>query len=68
MTPRTEFNDLIARSRALLDAVLLVLITFALLIVSAGVLFCSIWITVFRTGRMIADRTTARVAIPEMLR
>jgi hypothetical protein len=63
MNPRTEFRDLISRSRRLFDAALLLLITFALLIVSAGTLFCTIFVTVFTMGRNTIDRTTARVAV-----
>jgi hypothetical protein len=68
MTPITEFNDLLSRSRALFSAVLLVFITFALLLVSTGVLFFSVFITTFRTGRLIVEQMTARVAVPELLR
>jgi hypothetical protein len=68
MTVRSEFNDLLSRSRALFSAVLLVFITFALLLVSTGVLFFSVFITTFRTGRLIVEQMTARVAVPELLR
>ena len=63
MNPKDEFKDLISRSRRLVDASLLLLITFALLIVSAGTLFCTIFVTVFTMGRNTIDRTTARVVV-----
>jgi hypothetical protein len=63
LTPRTEFTDLVSRSRRLVDAALLLLITFALLIVAAGTLFCTAWITVFTMGRNTIDRATAQVAV-----
>lgn len=61
MTPRTEFRDFLARSRRLFNAVLLLLITFALLVVAAGTLFCTIWITAFTVSRNTVDRWTTRV-------
>lgn len=63
MNPREEFKDLLVRSRRLIDAVLLVVITAALLIVSAGTLFCTIFITTFSTLREAVDRMTARSAV-----
>ncbi|MFA6509974.1 MAG: hypothetical protein WCV62_05915 [Candidatus Peribacteraceae bacterium] len=63
MTPKTEWKDLLARSRRLLDAALLLLITFALLIVAAGTLFCVSFTTVFTMGRNTIDRMTARVTV-----
>lgn len=63
MNPKDEFKDLLTRSRRLADAALLVVITFALLLVSAGTLFGTVWITVFTMGRNTIDRTTARVAV-----
>jgi preprotein translocase subunit SecY len=68
MTPLTEWKDLLSRSRNLFSAVLLVFITFALLVVSVVTLFCTCWLTVFRTARGIAEQMTARVAVPELLR
>jgi hypothetical protein len=68
MTVRSEFNDLLSRSRALFSAVLLVFLTFALLAVSVGTLFFSVFITTFRTGRRIVEQMTARVSVPELLR
>jgi hypothetical protein len=68
MTPLTEWKDLLSRSRALFSAVLLVFITFALLAVAAAMLFFSVFITTFRTGRVIVEQMTARVAVPELLR
>ncbi len=66
MNPRTEFADLLTRSRRLLDAALLLIITFGALLVAAGTLFCSCWITVFVFGRGIADRMTARTTTQKM--
>jgi hypothetical protein len=63
MNPRTEFRDLLTRSRRLVDAALLLLITFALLIVSAGTLFGTVWVTVFTMGKNTIDRTTERVTV-----
>ena len=60
MTPHTELQDLIVRSKRLRDAVLLLLITFALLIVAVGTLFCTVFITTFHTGAGILDRATVR--------
>jgi hypothetical protein len=68
MNPKTEFNDLLSRSRNLFSAALLVFITFALLAVSVVTLFCTCWLTVFRTGRVIVEQMTTRVAVPELLR
>ena len=63
MTPMAEFRDLLTRSRRLIDAVLLLIITFVLLIVSAGTLFCTVFVTTFSMGRSVIDRATARVTV-----
>ena len=63
MNPKDEFKDLCYRSRRLLDAVLLLIITFALAVVSIGTLFCTIFVTVFTMGKNTIDRTTARVSV-----
>lgn len=68
MNPRTEFADLVSRSRKLTAAALVLIISFALLIVSAGTLFATVFITVFRTAQGAADRMTAKVTVPELLR
>jgi hypothetical protein len=63
MDPRTEFHELLARSRRLVEAALLLVITAALLLVAAGTLFFSVFVTAFTMGRNTIDRTTARVAV-----
>lgn len=68
MSPKAEFRELVARSRALVSAAALLLITFVLLIVAVAILFCSVWITVFRTAQGMADQLRAKVTIPELLR
>jgi hypothetical protein len=68
MTPRTEWNDLISRSRNLACAVATMVLSAALLAVSMGVLFCSVFITVFRVTRDVVDRTMTKIEVPELLR
>lgn len=63
MNPRDEFKDLLTRSRRLIDAVLLLVITFALLVVAIGTLFCTVFITTFQTIRSAVDRVTARTSV-----
>jgi hypothetical protein len=63
LNPRTEFRDLISRSRRLVDAALLLVITAALLLVASGTLFFTVFITAFTMGRNTIDRTTARVSV-----
>ena len=63
MTPRTEFADLVTRSRRLVDAILLLLITFALMMIALGTLFCAVFTTAFVMGRNTVDRMTARVTV-----
>jgi hypothetical protein len=63
MNSMAEFRDLLTRSRRLVDAALLVVITAALLLVAAGTLFFSVFVTAFTMGRNTIDRTTARVAV-----
>ena len=62
MTPRTEYDELALCSKTLGSNVLLLLLSFALLIVSAGTLFCTVWITLFRAWRGILDRKTIRIS------
>ena len=62
-SPLIEFQDLVFRSRCLLDVALLVVITAALFLVAAGTLFGTLWITVFTMGKNTIDRMTARVAV-----
>jgi hypothetical protein len=63
MNPREEFKDLLTRSRRLIDAVFLVVITAALLVVAAGTLFCAVFVTTFSTIRSGVDRVTARMSV-----
>jgi hypothetical protein len=63
MTPRTEFSDLLTRSRRLIDAVLLFVITFALLIVAIFTLLCTVWITAFVMGRSVLERATVKATV-----
>ena len=63
MNPRTEFRDLISRSRRLVDAALLLVITAALLLVASGTLFFSVFITAFTMSRNTIDRATERVTV-----
>lgn len=67
MTPRTEWNELISRSRNLTCAVSMMVLSAAILTVSAGVLFCSVFTTVFRVFRGAVDRTMMKIAMPELL-
>ena len=60
MTPRSEFSDLLTRFRRLIDVALLLVITFSLLIVAAGTLFCTVFVTTFHTGTGILDRAAVR--------
>jgi len=68
MTPRTEWNDLISRSRNLVYAVATMALSAALLTVSMGVLFCSVFTTFFRVSRSLVDRTMTKIDVPELLR
>jgi hypothetical protein len=63
MNPHDEFKDLVSRSRRLIDAALLLVITGALLVVAAGTLFCTVFITTFSTVRAGVDRVTARTSV-----
>ena len=63
MNPKTEFVDLLTRSRRLIDAALLLVITLALMIVALGTLFCIVFVTVFVMGRNTIDRTTEKVTV-----
>jgi hypothetical protein len=62
VTPRTEYAELVSRAKNLGSNVLLLLLSFALLIVSAGTAFCTVWITLFRAWRGIIDRQTVRIS------
>lgn len=64
MTPRTELNDLLSRTRNLLCAIALMVLSLALLVVSMGVLFFSVFTTVFRVSLGVVDRMTMKVAVP----
>jgi hypothetical protein len=63
VSPKEEFKDLRSRLKRLTDAALLFIITAALLLVAAGTLFFSVFVTTFTMGRNTIDRTTARVAV-----
>jgi hypothetical protein len=67
-TPRAEWNELISRSRKLANAAAMMVLTAALLAVTVGVLFCSVFTTVFRVFRGVIDRTLTSIEVPELLR
>lgn len=60
MNPREEFRELLARSRTLISAILLLIAAAGHLLVSFGTLFCAIWTVMFRTVRAAVDRMTVR--------
>lgn len=63
MNPKDEAKDLLIRSRRLIDAALLLIITAALLIVALGTLFCVVFVTAFTMGRNTIDQMTMRVTV-----
>jgi hypothetical protein len=63
LNPKQEFSDLVDRSGGLVNSVLLLLVSFAHLMVAVGALFCHIFITVFTMGRNTVDKATARVTV-----
>ena len=63
MNPKQEFSDLVDRGEVLVNSVLLLLVSFAHLLVATGALFCHIFITVFTMGRNTIDKATARVTV-----
>lgn len=63
MTPSTEFSDLLDRTERMWSATLLLMITFALLIVSAVTLFFTMGVTVFSMLRNGANAWTERVTV-----
>lgn len=65
MNPKQEFAELVDRSGCLMNSVLLLLVSFAHLCVAVSTLFCTVFITVFRLGRTLVDRWTARVTVPK---
>ena len=64
LSPKEEFSELVDRSGCLVNSVLMLLVMFAHLVVSVGSLFCNVFVTVFRLGRTVVDRITARITIP----
>jgi len=65
MNIKSEWFDLITRSRNLFAAVLLLLITAAMLLVAVGQLFCAVWITAFTSWRRIVDQCAVRIRAPK---
>jgi hypothetical protein len=63
MNPKAEFSELVDRSGSLVNSVLLLLVSFALLVVAIGTLFCNIFITVFTMGRNTIDKATRKVTV-----
>jgi len=63
MNPRDEFRDLVGRTRRLIEAAALLVITAAQFAVSVATLFATAWITIFDTLRRAADRMAGRVAV-----
>lgn len=61
MTPSTEFSDLLDRAERMWDATMLLLITFALLIVSSVTLLFTVFITFFSYLRNGANVLTEKV-------
>jgi len=62
MTPRAEYAQLVLCSKNLGGGVLLLLLYFALFLVSAGILLCTVFIITFRTWHIAIDRMTARIS------
>ena len=65
MTPLTEYRELVTRFWKMIDSVVLLVLSFALLIVAAVALFCIVGITCFRTWRGGLDRIAAKVTAPK---
>jgi hypothetical protein len=63
MNPKQEFSVLVDRSGSLVNSALLLLVSFALLAVAAGTLFCTVFVTVFTMGRNTVDRWTVKVSV-----
>lgn len=63
MTPSTEFSDLLDRTERMWSATLLLMITFALLIVSALTLLFTVFVTFFSMLRNGANDWTERVTV-----
>jgi hypothetical protein len=63
VNPKQEFSDLVDRSGVLVNSVLLLLVSFAHLMVAVGTLFCTVFVTVFTMSRNTIDKATARVTV-----
>lgn len=63
MTPSTEFTDLLDRAERMWSATLLLLITFALLIVSTVTLLFTVFVTAFSMIRNGVNVLTDKVTV-----
>jgi len=63
MNPKNEFSDLVDRSGGLVNSVLLLLVSFAHLVVAVGTLFCTVFVTVFTMGRNTLERATTKCTV-----
>jgi hypothetical protein len=66
MNPSSEFRELTLRSRRLLDAALLMAITFALLLVAIAATFCAVFICAFVKLREAVDQMAEKYRISEV--
>ncbi|MDA8121385.1 MAG: hypothetical protein M0Z38_02315 [Deltaproteobacteria bacterium] len=64
MTPLDEYRSLVARSHAMIDGILMLILSALHLAVAAVTLFCVVWISIFTTGRTLLDRQAARIKVP----
>ena len=63
MNPETEFAELVDRTKRMFSAALLLIITFALLVVSGVTLLFTVFVTVFSMARNGLNKITERATV-----
>jgi hypothetical protein len=67
LNPKEEAKDLYQRAKIFVESIIVTVILLLQLITQVGILFFTVWITVFTKGKTIADTTTDRYKIPNKI-